>query len=359
MASPHHMTLLHISDMQFGRNHIFGRLQLPPPDAHFDSLAERLIQDLDMLRQAHDLKPDLVVASGDLAEWAMPKEFEQVRSLFDMLTEKLALPHDRVVMVPGNHDINRNLCQAYFLTCAGEGSEPTPPFWNKWKPYHEMFEAFYKDSPPQFTLEEPWAWYEMPDLKLVVAGLNSTMAERHDIAAGDAFFDAYGNSEHYGHFGRVGEAQLRWFENKLKPYQEQGWLRLGVVHHNVRRGAVDDDEHLRDAEDLFQILGPQLNLLLHGHTHNSKHDLTPNGTPILSTGSTALAKTARPDEVPNQYQIIRIWPDRIQRWTRRYDPGQKRWTGDTRCSEQGDAWEIEHLVTLVNVAGAFPEADTS
>ena len=38
-------------------------------------------------------------------------------------------------------------------------------------------------------------------------------------------------------------------------YRSEGWLRLGVVHHNVVRGAVADDENLRDADDLDEILG--------------------------------------------------------------------------------------------------------
>jgi hypothetical protein len=34
-----------------------------------------------------------------------------------------------------------------------------------------MFAEFYRDRrPPGFTVEEPWTWYEFPDLKLIVAG---------------------------------------------------------------------------------------------------------------------------------------------------------------------------------------------
>src|SRR5207302_1782048 len=117
--------------------------------------------------------------------------------------------------------------------------------------------------------------------------------------------------------------QLRWFADKLEPFRQRGWLRLGVVHHNFRRGATSDDENLRDADDLGRLLGPLLNLLLHGHTHNGKLDWVHPRLPILATGSAALTQEVRPEEIPNQYQVIQVWADRIGRWTRAYDPGRK------------------------------------
>jgi 3',5'-cyclic AMP phosphodiesterase CpdA len=114
MTEPRLVTLLHISDMQFGRNHLFGRLKLPPPDSRFDSLAERLTQDLQDLRRDFGLKPDLLVASGDLAEWGLPQEFNAMRTFLDHLVTILELSRERVILVPGNHDINRKLCEGYF-----------------------------------------------------------------------------------------------------------------------------------------------------------------------------------------------------------------------------------------------------
>src|SRR5262245_26570691 len=101
------ITLLHVSDMQFGRNHRFGPLGALDPDASFDTLLQRLIDDLGALKKDHGLSPQLVVASGDLAEMGLPKEFEDARQLLVKLTEFLGLSRDRAVIVPGNHDINR------------------------------------------------------------------------------------------------------------------------------------------------------------------------------------------------------------------------------------------------------------
>ena len=297
MPSNRPITLLHLSDTQFGRNHRFEGLDLPPPDNSFDTLLERLKQDLRGLTKDHGLRPDLVVLSGDMAECGLKSEFEDLRDFLGGLIEYLGLPPERVVMVPGNHDINRKACQAYFFECESQEEQPTPPFWPKWRDFVNFFNAFYPEKAGiVFTEKEPWTLFEIPELRLAVAGLNSTMRE------------SYRDEDHYGW---VGEAQLRWFAERLEAYRQKGWLRIGVVHHNVRHGPTADDENLRDAGDLARILGDYLNILLHGHTHDGKLDWLTRDIPILSTGSAALTKEARPEEIPNQYQIIRLWPDRL------------------------------------------------
>jgi len=243
------------------------------------------------------------------------------------------------VIVPGNHDINRDEAEAYFIQCRPRRTQPQEPYLPKWKYYIEFFERFYQgEKEISFSPVDPWTLWEFEDLRLVVAGMNSTMKESH---------------EEDSHYGWVGERQLRWFSDRLRKSKERGWFRLGVVHHNIERGAVTDDENLRDADDLKNILGPNLNQLLHGHTHCSKISWLKPSIPVLSTGSAALKTEARPPEVPNQYQVIRIRPDRIERWTRQYDVGGKRWIGDTRCSEKGDRWHVKDVVHFEDVYGAL------
>jgi len=67
------VTILHISDMQFGKHHRFA-----DPAGGFDTLLRRLCDDLDLLSRENGLKPDIVALTGDLTEWGMKQEFEQV-----------------------------------------------------------------------------------------------------------------------------------------------------------------------------------------------------------------------------------------------------------------------------------------
>ena len=217
MSEPTPITILHLSDIQFGQKHQFGRLALGDPDAAFDTLLERLTQDLDQLRDEHGLKPDLLVVSGDLAEWGRKSEFEDALKFLAHLAEHLGLARRRVVVVPGNHDVSRKLCESYFNECEGRETEPERPFWKKWEFFQAMLQEFYRDEPDlAFVPGEPWTWYKLEDLRVVVAGLNSTMPEIHGDeaahtaikAATDPPCDAYRRWIHdrtCGHFGRCGE----------------------------------------------------------------------------------------------------------------------------------------------------------
>jgi len=332
------ITLLHLSDTQFGRNHRFNRQPLSD-DESVDTLLSRLIDDLRGLERDHQLKPDALILTGDLSEWGMRSEFEEVETFVVGLVEALGLSRDRVAMVPGNHDINRKACEGYFAECAADEEEPREPFWPKWKWYSAFFEQFYQDHPGiEFRADEPWTLFEIADLELVVAGLNSTMAESH---------------RDEDHYGSVGEAQLRWFAERLAKHEEAGWLRVAAVHHNLRRGPVADDENLRDFEDFKQVLGDRVNLVLHGHTHDGKGDWLSNRVPVLATGSAALKVAQRPEEVTNQYQIVQVWGDGYKRWCRAYFPRDKGWKGDLGASAKGHVWWEEEAVTFVGIAAVI------
>ncbi|MEZ5354259.1 MAG: metallophosphoesterase [Bryobacteraceae bacterium] len=325
------VTLLHLSDTQFGRNHRFGNLGVTPQDGAFDTLFKRLEIDLAGLKKEHDVVPEAVVVTGDLAEWGRTSEVQDVLEFLARLSDPLGVPRSHVAIVPGNHDINRANCTAYFAECEGNETKPMPPYWPKWKHYAWMFEEFYRGvDGVSFREGEPWTLWEMPELRLVVAGLNSTMVESHVDGT---------------HYGWAGEAQLRWFHERMDRYERAAWTRLGLIHHNVLRKAVDDDENLHDAEKLEQILAPSLDLLLHGHTHNGKMGRL-DKLPVLSTGSTALQSGQRPAEVPNQYQCLRLSADGIERWTRGYDPQRGDWIGDNRSSRRGGEWFTKEKVAF-------------
>ena len=137
MAAETHITILHLSDLQFGKNHRFAGVDLTGLPNPYDTLLARLWEDLQRLRKDHGLQPDLLIVTGDLAEWGMPDEFRDAREFLEKLTDKdhLNLPRQRVAIIPGNHDINREACSAYFDNCEADGIKPVPPWWPKWRHY--------------------------------------------------------------------------------------------------------------------------------------------------------------------------------------------------------------------------------
>jgi WD40 repeat protein/3',5'-cyclic AMP phosphodiesterase CpdA len=335
------LTVLHVSDLQFGKHHRFA-----DPAGGFDTLLRRLCDDLDLLARDHGLAPDVVALTGDLAEWGMRSEFEQVAVFCEQLRDHLEIDPDRLLVVPGNHDINRKLCSAYFDRCAGDDVEPRAPYWPKWEHYVGLFQRLYRDVERyRFTQLEPWTLFEISSLQLVVAGLNSTIHETHRDA---------------DHHGFLGEPQLRWFADRLADHERRGWLRLGMVHHNAVRRAAVDDENLKDADDLRDLLGEQLHLILHGHTHEGRVEMLGPSLPVISTGSAAVARDQRPGppgvpgEVPNQYQLVRLTRNGLWHATREYTAERKRWVGDNRASPRGDRWWAFYDRTWRNAGAMFP-----
>ena len=321
LTAPAGLTVLHVSDMQFGAHHRFGKDGMTEADRRHDTLAARLLDDLDWLRREHRLAPDLVVVAGDLAEWAMPAEYEAVYEFLTALRDGLGLPTERIVIVPGNHDVNRKKCQAYFLDREADGERPVAPYWPKWEAYAALHKRFYGTELP---VDEPWLHVEFPQLRVAVAGLNSTMAKSHRPE---------------DHYGWLGEEQLRYFATRMRDAGAKALLRIGVLHHNPVRGSGDDDAHLRDADRFGDILGDRLDLVLHGHTHDARVlHFGRTALPVLGAGSAGVADTERPPEVPNQYQIVHITPDGTRIGARLYHPGRRKWIGDTSISDDGDTW---------------------
>jgi len=220
------LTILHVSGLRFGRAD-------PTPFAQLTEQGPRA---------------DLMVVTGDLTERARPSEYRQAVEFLTALSAAAGIPRRHVAIVPGRHDVNRMACQAYFAEQESREAEPVPPYYPKWHQFAQAFRDFYAGtSDATFTPDEPWTLFEMRDLAVVVAGLNSTMAETHREA------DQY---------GQVGESQLRWFASRLADFRARGWLRLAAVYHGPGTGG------LRDEQALGELLGEtvRVSMLLHGGT---------------------------------------------------------------------------------------------
>ena len=202
-GSSNAITVLHLSDLEFSTD---GLLGLPDgrPDAH-DRFLRSLCTDLDTTLAVHDIdKPDLVVISGDLSASGRVREFDLIRKFLDGLAEHLGIGYDRIAVVPGNHDVNLDACQSYLHECAADDIEPQKPYWANWTRFSQLFDAWPDDD--AFTYmqaEQPWSLYEIKDLRVVIAGLNSTVYDSVDEQRA----------------GWIGSAQAEWFGQRLDDFQ--------------------------------------------------------------------------------------------------------------------------------------------
>jgi hypothetical protein len=272
------VSILHVPGPRFGRD-------ASPTGA--GALQGGIVADVTALADHGVPRPDLVVISGDLTASARRREIVEARTFLIGLRDALGLEPGRLVIVPGAGDVSRLACRAYFAHCEDEDRQPQIPYYPKLEHYAELFTALYHGlDGPSFDIAQPWTLFEVPELRVAVAGLNSTMA-----------IDDVPDEDH----GWLGEAQATWFANRLRGYEDAGWLRIGVVCHAPEAGR--DPAQLRDAGTLDRLLGRRLNLLIHGQGRHGPaiHHLGPD-LPLL------------PPAGPDQHQIIEVTADGLRRW---------------------------------------------
>ncbi|MBB5955061.1 WD40 repeat protein [Saccharothrix tamanrassetensis] len=255
-----------------------------------------------------DARPDLVVFSGDLTEGGKPSEVDRGFRFLAQLAEAVELPRERVVVVPGASDVNRLACQAYFAQEEALERLPVPPYWPKWAPFAAAFDEFY-DGKVTFTPDEPWTLFEVPDLFVVVAGLNSTFHDSHLTSKPG-----------------LGAGQAERFTALLRDYRLRGWLRLGAAHR------WPGDPGLADRD--------RLSLCLTGDGEVSR---MPTGMPVVPVADSS-------------YQLITLHPMDITRTVRRWQGG---WV-DVGTEHMSAEWESARATfTLVDAPRVIDRSSNS
>lgn len=279
-----------------------------------EDAADAFASDVEAAANEAGARPDLIVVSGDLTTGARPSEFNRAGQLLARLAGAFDLGRHRVVVVPGARDVSASACQAYFANCEADEIEPAPPYWPKWRHYARMFGEFYRDAEKvRFEADRPWTLVEIPELRLVVAGLNSTIAMSH-LPGEDT--------------GRIGTDQASWFAERLGPYEERGWLRVGVAHHDLTGRADDPADSVTDAGPLAGTVAPRLNLLLQGRPGSAGQD----GPHVPAAGAAG----------ERQYQILRLNRDGLTRWERRQAEPGAAWEAGPDAEQTALTWRSAH-----------------
>lgn len=289
------ISVLHVAGPRFGRG-LFGRDEPTDPA----ELQSKIWADVIHVADQGVPPPDLIVVSGDLTESGHPREVDDALTFLTGLRILLGLEPDRLVVVPGNHDVSKKACESYFLRCESRDRLPQPPYFEKLEQFERMFgELFQGLDHLVFDAGQPWTLFSVPELRVVVAGLNSTIATTHRPE------DDYGS---------VGRTQVAWFAEQLRTFESRGWLRIGVVRHDPMPGesaSRTDPALLRDASTVSRLLGQRLNLLMHGPGPGGVHaDLLGGVLPVL------------PAAAPGSAELVHITTNGLSRYNFQNDePG--------------------------------------
>ena len=220
---------------------------------HFTAVADRLIAD------AQALRPDHIAITGDLVNLGLPAEHEAALAWL----RSVGSP-DHVTVIPGNHDI--------YSSMRGDRGVA------RWAAYMGGEEE---------TLAFPFVRRVGP---LALVGLNSAVETPPFFAS-----------------GLLGAHQLEIAQEQLAKLDEEGAIRVVLIHHPPLAGMTTPRRSLKDAAHFAHLLEREgAELVLYGHNHRPAIDWLPSRdkpVPLIAAAS-ASAGAAYGEEPLARYNLF-------------------------------------------------------
>jgi 3',5'-cyclic AMP phosphodiesterase CpdA len=224
-------------------------------DLHFGTVDETVVEPL--IATIAELKPDVVVVSGDLTQRARSREFQAARAFLDRL------PRPQII-VPGNHDVPLHNAYARFFQAL-----------DKYRRY------ITDDLTPFFSDEE-----------VAILGINT--ARSLTIK-----------------YGRINEEQISSIRERLCPFSDEV-TKIIVTHHPFDLPEGHDEDELVGRANLAMeaIAKCGADVLLAGHLHvshtgesSARYKIAGHSALVISAG-TATSKRGRGET--NSFNVLRI-----------------------------------------------------
>lgn len=314
-------TVLHLSDLHFGTEE--------QALLWYEQLAEDL-------REQQCTELDAVILSGDIANRSTPEEFAAARVFLEKLMKEFQLAPRRLVMVPGNHDLNWELSRkayslhrrAEFKGSLGEGLyidhgeivevRDESAYRLRFEPFSSFYQQL-KQVPYPLEYAQQAILQHFPEKKLLVLGLNSAWQIDHAFKARTSI-----------HSGALSSAL-----STLRTAPEYAdTLKIAVWHHPI---AGEGEDQLRDHGFLERLAQAGFRIALHGHIHTAsndlfRYDMTLGGRRIdlVSAGTFGAPVAEWVPGYPLGYNLLRISGDRVVVETRRREALNGTWKPDAR-----------------------------
>lgn len=325
-AEDHRIHILHLSDL-----HI-------EDDALTDTYRMQLESDL--IKELGVRRLEYLVVSGDIANRSHEKEYRAAFALTDNLVKGFGLDASRLVVVPGNHDLNWGLSKKAYSFVYREDL-PTPLPEDRHIPagdtgallrdeqlYRERFAVFndhfyrrvYTGNDYALDYADQVIWVERPDDRILFLGFNSCW----DI---DHYFQRRAG---------INMSALTRALDRLKEGTYDGWLKIAVWHHPVTGREMMNDEFVQ----LLVVHGFQV--CLHGHVHEAiegyhKYD-DRRGIHIIGAGTFGSPAKEQVPGIPLQYNLLTFDPKagEMTVHTRKKEKIKGAWSADPRWGDKND-----------------------
>lgn len=287
-APPGVVRVLHVSDLHFSRRRAWDQ----------DPVLRALADDVSRLR-ASGLAPDLVAVTGDVADRGAPEEYALAARFFrERLLPAAGVDPDRLLMVPGNHDVDRGAVkrvaqatqsdllraesQDAIAAIVSDAAEHAPLLRR-----HDAWRAFVRDLGVPRSDDHPW-WsrtFTLGALRVHVAGLCSSWVSWCDEDKGRLL---------------VGRAQL----HETLDGADRADLSLALIHHPWDYLADFDAAEAREA------IHRRCHVLLRGHLHKGEgaSRVRPDGGSLELAAGASWGGTQH----LHGYQLVELEPQKAE-----------------------------------------------
>ncbi|HLP61519.1 MAG TPA: metallophosphoesterase [Candidatus Deferrimicrobium sp.] len=318
------ITWLHLSDLH---------LCNPKKGWEAGKILNKLQEDFQKLHDEEDLTPDMIFFTGDVVFGDLGKEngkqiveqFTDAAEFFDKIRTSFSpeIPKERVFIVPGNHDVNRNkisrpLHQAFDGQMTGDyreiekkldclisdtGNDDWKGFIRRLKEYRQFLQFngythLLKDPDRLiYAIEE-----EINGVKVGIAGFNSAWSSWQDNEKGKLWMAGHWQIENLS--GRLASSPLK----------------IALMHHPFNWfNPAEDPNTLHEMANHFDFF-------LHGHEHLGWVEEIAGGYKRISTGT-----CYGDNEEEMGYNVTRLNIDKQGNftgkvWLRKYDGLGEVWT---------------------------------
>jgi hypothetical protein len=294
--------ILHVSDLQMG-GFDDKRIKL---EAH--QSAEEIL--------AHcDGAPTFIAFTGDIAERGRPREYDKARQWLEHFRLRLGfpeLPTNRLLLVPGNHDVTLGLgCAGRAVLKQGRGKkgiasltfEPTGDQDSDllafaYRPYLD-FAAGVTDCPwlERDHYDQGLAWVEARHrhLGVVFYGINTAGPANPCGLPGQTV-----NADSL--------AKIKTCLATVIGPAEQAPVVIGLGHHCPLSGASEGG--IANIDDFATFLNGKIRtaLFLHGHAHKQRVSYTAEKFRLVRSSASTLAKgaMARPEDTLRGFNLLEL-----------------------------------------------------
>lgn len=272
------LKILHLSDLHFTYKDMVGD-NWPTEEFNRDLVTRSLLEYLKKLYRGKE-KPHLVLVTGDIAHGGKQKEYRVAEVFFNGLLKTLALPKDRLHLVPGNHDVDRTkVTDAQIKTIYRFEDQDTvsdiiadPGLFPNLAKKFEHFNSFAEVVMGRRLYDEKNYRYtdtlrmdiEGREIAINLAGLNSCLFAGYD-----------------GDDKQKLALSLRQVQDAVNQQDEEARLSLALFHHPF------ESFHPCDGVAQEELLN-HFDLLLCGHLHNPDKCILPDRigrAPLFGAGA--------------------------------------------------------------------------